>query len=179
VHYVIRLARASDACAIAAVHVASWEGSYRGILPDEEFEKRPLTLREQQWSSWLTDPRKRTLVACDPDGVVQGFAGATLLDRAQHGYDSYLATLYLRPQVKRRGMGRALLRAIASELTCAGARNMALRTLRLNTARQFYERLGARLVPEGMAYEAGHFDDVVYVFDDIARLVDLSPSRST
>lgn len=176
---VIRHAKESDALAIAAVHVASWEGSYRGIMPDDEFDKRPLPVREAQWAESLRKGDRTTLVACDDNGELTGFACAWLIDRAQYGFDSYLATLYLRPDVKRRGIGRALLIAIAKELAAAGARTMVLRTLRLNTAREFYERLGARLVPEGMALHSDEFDDVVYAFDDLERLVDLATPHST
>ena len=178
-NFVIRPAETSDASAIAAVHVASWEASYRGIIPDVEFEKRPLSRRVVQWTEWLGKSDRPTFVACDSAGEVFGFAGGWLIDRAEYGFDSYLATLYLFPHVKGQGIGRALLAAIAEEFSSAGARDMALRTLRLNPARQFYEHLGARLVPEGMTLHAGEFDDVVYVFDDLKRLVEFAASRST
>lgn len=167
----IRHATRSDAGAIAAVHIASWEASYRGILPDEEFEKRPLQRRRQQWAECLKQPERITLVASDGNGEVKGFASAVLLEEGD--FHSYLQTLYLQPGVKGRGLGRALLAAISQELLSAGARNMVLRTLRLNPARGFYERLGARLIPEGMELEAGTFDDVVYAFDDLGRLAEL------
>jgi GNAT superfamily N-acetyltransferase len=136
-------------------------------------------MRLSQWSEWLENADRTTLVACDGADRIVGFAAGWAIDRAEYGFDSYLATLYLRPEVKRQGIGRALLRAIANEFLSQGARDMALRTLRLNPARRFYERLGARLVPGGMALHEGDFDDVVYVFDDLRRLVDFAPSRST
>ncbi len=148
-------------------------------MPDAEFEKRPLSVREKHWSEWLNETDRTTLLACGETGMVLGFACGWLLDRRQHGFDSYLATLYLRPDVKRQGLGRALLTAIAEEFLKQGAQDMALRTLRLNPARQFYEALGARLVPEGIAVHDGEFDDVVYAFDDLKRLVDFATSRST
>ena len=43
--------------------------------------------------------------------------------------------------------------------------------MRLGDARKFYERLGARLVPEGIARDAGKFDDVVYAFDDVGSVL--------
>jgi GNAT superfamily N-acetyltransferase len=139
-------------------------------MPDEEFEKRPLSLREKQWKDSLAHPGGTTLVACDDEGAILGFASAWALDRAQYSFDSYLGTLYLRPDVKRRGIGRALLSAIAAELLNRGARSLVLRTLRLNPARRFYERLGARLVSNGDAPDPGRFDDVVYAFDDLKLL---------
>lgn len=165
----IRRAAAPDAEIIAAIHVASWEASYRGLLDDAEFEKRPLAIRVTQWSNILANPQTLVLVAGSTDGTVCGFASARFLDRETTGFDSYLATLYLLPEWKGRGIGRALLRAIACELL-GGATNMMLRTLRNNPARSFYERLGARFVPEHIDVDAGHFDDVVYAFDDLAAL---------
>lgn len=169
-HVHIRPAVPADADACARIHVAAWETSYRGIMPDEEFERRPLERRRQQWRDWLGSGNI-TLVACDDAGAVLGFAGARLLERSS-GFDSYLAMLYLRPDLKRQGLGKTLLRAIAGKLFTAGARNMVLRTLRLNSnARAFYERMGARFIPEGVDVDAGVFDDVAYAFDDLHALV--------
>ena len=166
----IRPATPDDADAIAAVHVAAWEGSYRGIMPDEEFRKRPVERRRIQWREWLENTEHIVLVGCNGRDEVLGFAGARMLDSTQCGFDSYLATLYLQPDLKGQGLGKALLRAVAAELHAQGARTMVLRTLRLNPARGFYEKLGARFVPEGVDIDAGHFDDVVYAFDDLSAL---------
>lgn len=170
-HVHIRPAVPADADACARIHVAAWEASYRGIVPDEEFETRPLERRRQQWRESLSSGEYFTLVACGEDGEVLGFAGARLLDGTL-GFDSYLGTLYLRPDMTGHGLGRTLLRAIAGKLFTAGARNMVLRTLRFNSnARAFYERMGARFIPEGVNVDAGVFDDVVYAFDDLHALV--------
>ena len=138
--FTIRSAVPADADACAEIHVAAWEGSYRGIMPDEEFEKRPLSARRMQWR--------------------------------------YLAMLYLRPDMKGRGLGKELLLAIAREMQTQGAKNMVLRTLRLNPARRFYEKLGARCIPEGMDFHGGVFDDVVYAFDDLSALIASNKSFS-
>lgn len=177
--FTIRPAAPADADACAAVHVAAWEGSYRGIMPDEEFEKRPLSARQLQWRALLsrTDGKYRTLVACGEGGDILGFAGAQLLN-GEAPFDSYLAMLYLRPDVKGCGLGKVLLLAAAREMQTQGAQSMALRTLRLNPARKFYERLSARLVPEGMDFHAGVFDDVVYAFDDLNALIASDRSSS-
>jgi GNAT superfamily N-acetyltransferase len=168
----IRAAHAGDAQAIARVHVASWDAFYRDILPAAEFDKRPLSVREAQWAQSLSDPQRRTLVGIDTDGMVKGFASAVLLDGSE-GFDSYLQTLYLLREFAGQRHGRALLIAMANELLAAGKRNMVLRTLRLNPARQFYERLGARFLSEDTPIDAGHFDDVAYAFDDLSRLAQL------
>lgn len=166
----IRRATLEDADSLAEIHVAAWEGSYRGILPDEEFEKRPLVRRRAQWRDSLERGTHVVLAACDDRGSVIGFAGARPLDPPVSGFQSYLATLYVRPELKRRGIGSALLRAIAAEMLALGANSMVLRTLRLGAARKFYERLGGRFIPEGIAIDSGVFDDAVYAFDDLRAL---------
>jgi GNAT superfamily N-acetyltransferase len=166
----IRPATDDDADALAEIHVAAWEASYRGILPDEEFAKRPIERRRIQWREWLENDEHVVLVACAENGSILGFAGARLLDPPVGGFESYLATLYLRPDCKRRGVGTMLLHAIAREVLALGAKTMVLRTLRLNPARAFYEKHGARLLPDGIDVDAGHFDDVVYAFDDLSAL---------
>jgi GNAT superfamily N-acetyltransferase len=173
----IRPATPADADAIASIHVAAWEASYRGIMPDADFAKRPLARRQQQWRDWLRRDDRITLVACGGDGEILGFAGGWLVDEREIGFDSYLAALYLRPDVKGRGLGKRLLIAYAAEMLALDARSMVLRTLRLNPARAFYERLGARLVPDGVDIDAGVFDDVVYAFDDVNELVEASMPR--
>jgi GNAT superfamily N-acetyltransferase len=168
---IIRTAELSDADAIARVHVASWEGSYRGIMPDDMIDARTVEVRRRQWAACLEDPNRVTLVACDESDAVLGFASALLLNGTDQAFGSYLQTLYLEPRAKNGGIGRQLLRALAERLRVTGVSTMALRTLRLNPARGFYEHLGARLVPEGIANDAGQFDDVVYAFDDINVLI--------
>lgn len=174
---VIRRANLDDADAIAKVHVASWHAAYRGILSDEQIEARTVERRRAQWAASVEQPDRITLVACDEGGTIQGFASTLLLDGSDGGFQSYLQTLYLDPGAQQRGIGRELLRATAIELRSAGIRNMALRTLRLNPARQFYERLGARLAPEGIANDEGQFDDVVYAFDDLGVLAAAASKR--
>ena len=159
-----------DISAVARVQVEAWDAAYRGLIPDEVIDARTVELRTNQWSGAVADPRSLIFVACDSDGNVQGFASARVLVEPESGFQSYLQTLYVRPEFWRKGIGRQLLRAVCSHLSALGVRNVVLRTMRLGDAREFYDRLGARVVPEGIVREAGKFDDVVYAFDDVAAV---------
>jgi len=163
---IVREADGADAAAIARVHVASWQAHYAGLLSPEFIEQRSYDVRLAQWQACLEDRRRITFVAA-LNGEIAGFASALLLDRTAEGYDAYLQTLYLMPQTTGRGVGKELLRALVRKLVELGCTSMALRTLKQNPARAFYERLGARIVPEGIRIDEGVFDDVVYVFDDL------------
>jgi GNAT superfamily N-acetyltransferase len=169
----VRTAGPGDAEAIARVHVAAWEGAYRGLIPDSIIDARTVELRTEQWMPRLRESDRIAYVACDDGGRIQGFATAVPIDDSD-GFESYLQTLYVTPEAWHRGIGRRLLAVIAGKLGELGAKNMALRTLRYGAARAFYERLGARLVPEGLSYDADHFDSVVYGFDDLAALAKIA-----
>ncbi len=165
----VRKARPDDADAIARVHVASWSAHYRGLLTDEEIDRRTVEVRRAQWTALLDATDRVTLVADDATRGAIGFASAILLAQPEAGFHGYLHTLYLAPGATGNGLGEVLIRAVAAELQARGIADMALRTLRLNRARSFYERLGARLI-DGFDYDAGHFDDVAYGFDDLRAL---------
>jgi SAM-dependent methyltransferase/GNAT superfamily N-acetyltransferase len=166
----IRPATLRDVPSIARAHVECWEAAFRGLIPDEKIAARTLEVRSGQWAAALADPSRFVLVACDAKGDVLGFASARVLDGSTEAFQSYLQTLYVRPRSWRRGVGRRLLQAVCVRLHSLGVRDLALRTMRLGHARNFYERLGARLVPEGLARDAGDYDDVVYAFDDISLI---------
>ncbi|MBV9333832.1 MAG: GNAT family N-acetyltransferase [Candidatus Eremiobacteraeota bacterium] len=164
--------------AIAVVQVEAWEAAYRGLIPDDVIDARTVETRTAQWRARIPDARLIVLVACDENCSVQGFASAQRLAPPDPGFQAFLQTLYVRPQSWGKGIGRKLLAAMCSRLAARGVRNVALRTMRLGDARHFYERLGARVVPNGIMHEAGEFDDVVYAFDDVAGVAALLKRRS-
>lgn len=167
----IREATAADIPAIAAVHVASWREHYHGIVDDRLIEERTVERRIATWSAALGEPRRLTFVAEDDGGTVIGFGSALVFAPPLDGFDSYLQTLYLVSSAKGRGTGRALLRVLAAALVARGCNTMALRVVRRNPARAFYEHLGARIAPAAITIDAELFDDVVYVFDDVKVLL--------
>ena len=167
----LRQAETDDIPTIASLHVASWNDHYRGILDDAEIDKRTVEYRIEAWGKTLDRPGQLTYVAEANDGSMVGFASALVMPAAPDGFDCYLGLLYLAADAKGNGIGRALLRALAAELLVRRCKNMALRVLRANPSRAFYEHLGARLVTGGISNDAGLFDDVVYAFDDISTLL--------
>lgn len=167
----VRRAAPDDIPRIAEVHVASWNDHYRGILDDAEIDKRTIGYRIEAWEKTLEVPGQLTYVAESNGDAIQGFASALVMPSAPDGFDCYLGLLYLTAEATGQGIGRALLRALAADLVLQNCENMALRVLRANPSRAFYEHLGARVVPGGISNDAGLFDDVVYAFDDISTLL--------
>lgn len=139
------------------------------MVPEAVIAARTFERRLQLWTEVLPERNHTTFVAYDVDGEICGFASAVALDPPHSGFTSYLQTLYLRTSEKGHGTGRALLSRVARALIARGCPNMALRVLRLNPARGFYEHLGVRFLPN-FTYDSGSLDDVAYGFDDLKPL---------
>jgi hypothetical protein len=74
---IVRPARAEDAGQIALVHVRSWQGAYRGLIPQAFLDGLDVAERTRTWERALAEtdnPRAGVLVA-DDGGNVVGFVG--------------------------------------------------------------------------------------------------------
>ena len=141
----IRDAVPGDGRGIAEVHVASWLGAYRGLLPDEALDALDAEARAQVWEERLAEPpfeRYRVLVL--DEGEVRGFASLGPSRDPDAGEDvGELYALYLEPGRWGHGLGRALHGAAVKALAEAGFAEATLWVLDSNErARRFYERSG-------------------------------------
>ncbi|HRI18799.1 MAG TPA: GNAT family N-acetyltransferase, partial [Burkholderiaceae bacterium] len=136
-------ARAQDAPAIAAVHVASWRAAYRGLIVDAYLDGLSADGRERMWRDLIEEGRTSTLVArCA--GRVCGFAafGASRDADAASGTAELIA-LYLDPAHWSRGVGRRLWRAVRQSVVAQGFLVVTLWVLADNwRAIHFYEAAG-------------------------------------
>jgi GNAT superfamily N-acetyltransferase len=147
----VRLARATDAEQVAAVHVAAWQWAYAGLLPAEELAELSVADRADRWRTRLagtgtgrTD-RGATYVA-DLDGRVVGFVTVGP-GRDDVGGPSVgeLYAIYLQREVAGTGTGRRLHDAGVEWLAGEGWTRALLWVLRDNVrARRFYELCGWR-----------------------------------
>jgi GNAT superfamily N-acetyltransferase len=142
----VRPAQVTDAAAIAAAHVATWQRAYRGLLPGEYLDGLDPARWAIGWNRVLADdaPGHVTLVAEDHDGQVVGFADAATSrdDEAAPGTGEVTA-IYVLPGHWDTGAGRALMAAAEAALREAGHGAATLWVLRDNDrARRFYERVG-------------------------------------
>ena len=140
---IIRPATTDDAPAIAAVHVASWQGAYRGQLPDEVLDGLDVGRRTEGWRRFLAEDGF-TFVAEDDDGRITGFAhGNAARDDDADASTGEVFAIYATPTAWGTGAGRALMAAAVDRLRAAGYREAVLWVLDRNArARRFYELAG-------------------------------------
>lgn len=140
----IRAARDDDRDAIAAIHSASWQDTYRGVLPVELLHGRLAGIMADRWKTQTIRDHDVVLVAEGDDGEILGFA-ATWVEADGSGY---IDNLHVRSSARSQGPGRALLRETASQLLRHGAPSAYLHVVASNRrARSLYLRLGGQPGP--------------------------------
>jgi hypothetical protein len=110
----IRLARAGDAAAIAALQAESWRHTYRGFLADAYLDREVFADRDVAWRRRFGEPQETpvlTLVAED-HGAMVGFAHSYVDDDPDWG--TLLDNLHVRPDRKRAGDFRLRRRSSGS-----------------------------------------------------------------
>jgi GNAT superfamily N-acetyltransferase len=147
----IRRARAADAPAMARVHLAAWRSAYAGILPAGYLAGLSALREGAAYEQAILERRggHAAFVAVadgfEPTGAgIVGFVTGGLARRPGIA-EGEVETLYLLDDAQGRGVGRRMMRAIASHLASLGAQSAFAWVLEANPSRWFYERLGARL----------------------------------
>lgn len=151
----LRRATIDDAGKLGTVHVASWRESYAGILPDHMLAGLSIEGRSAMWAKILGDASAfaETAVHVAEDGTsIIGF-GAWGHQRdprlKELSFDAEISAIYVLRSHQRRGIGRALMRAMAMDAQTRGHAAAALWVLRENAAaREFYRLLGGKVVGE-------------------------------
>jgi len=143
----IRSAAPADAEAVAAVHVASWQDTYRGVFPDEVLDGPGMAdNRLRLWRRLLGDPGPRdvNLVAEDAEGRIVGLLhGCPARDDDASPDTGEVIAIYALPAAWGTGVGRELMAAAVDGLRAAGFTAATLWVLASNDrARRFYELAG-------------------------------------
>jgi ribosomal protein S18 acetylase RimI-like enzyme len=148
----IRVATVADAAAIAAVHVTSWRETYTGLLPEGVIVNNTAERRRALWEHVLLEGTRDVFVATGDGGDVVGLISGGAMPTVIRGrapipdHDAYVDALYVLAASHGRGIGGALLGALAQRLLERGFRALALHVVAANPAVRFYEHLGARFI---------------------------------
>ncbi|HUJ59491.1 MAG TPA: GNAT family N-acetyltransferase [Kofleriaceae bacterium] len=144
--FAIREATVGDADGIARAHTASWQASYRGILPDVVLDRIDVGQRVETRRRILRDRSVFQLVAYDlTHGDIVGFCDAGPA-RRHVAAAGELYAIYLVQHAKRHGLGQDMLERVQAWLVASEMRSMIVWVLDNNQhARRFYEAMGGRM----------------------------------
>ena len=145
----IRWASAADAEGMARVQVASWDGTYRGLMPDEVIDRLTVDVRTAAWNRMLTNPDPLTAAfVAEHGGELVGlcYVGPTRDEDLDPQRIGEVFAIYVDPSHWGHGHGRDLIVRSLEWLRDAGFAAAMLWVLDTNSiGRQFYERGGWRL----------------------------------
>lgn len=180
--FLVRRAHVDDAAQIAAVHIAAWQATYRGIMADEVLDSLDLDRQTAGWSNNLSAEANPMLVVVQlqpldaahegenppaEDGVL-GFGGvcpprdsAEVLNRLPDSSGlGQLAAINLHPDAFGTGVGAALLHSLEDELRTLGFTRAYLMVAEGNErAMRFYAKHG------------WHRTEITHVFDGVSPAV--------
>jgi ribosomal protein S18 acetylase RimI-like enzyme len=137
----LRPAQFADYPAIAALHAANWQQTYRGILSDEYLDHEVEADRLAVWYGRLQNPSpNQRLTLAVQDGTLVGFCCTFLDDDPVYG--SLIDNLHVAAGLRHGGMGRQLMMDAARHVQ-AEARHPGLYLWVFErNARTAYDRLG-------------------------------------
>lgn len=104
----IRPAIATDARAVATVHVLTWQSAYRGIIPDAYLDSISIDAREPVWAGVIDKGSPELWVAETESQVIGWSAFGASRDADARPRAGELEALYVLPQQWKTGTGRAL-----------------------------------------------------------------------
>ncbi len=143
----LRPATPADAALIAALHTASWQATYRGLLPAAFLEGEVGAERAAWWRARMEAPGgERRLVLIAELGEEKTAVGFVCVER-QPGVEwgTLLDNLHALPGYQGIGVGKLLMRAAQDWTRAQGGTQLYLYVLEGNApAIAFYERQGWR-----------------------------------
>ena len=161
-----RNATRADVGRIAEIHVAGWDAAYRGRIDEEALAERTVEKRVELWNEVLDGGdrfKDHTVHVAELDGDIVGFAqwGPSDDPDVDRSTTINVFALYLDPELRGKGVGRALLDHVTHEASHDGKRLATLYVLIGNDeASAFYEKVGWEPEPDvvkeclGDGYEA-------------------------
>lgn len=162
----IREARASDAKAIAYVHIESSRHAYAPLA--KEWPTPDWEARRTQWASLLvasqTDTKRADFVAELNEGVV-AFIDAGPARRKDVGAEVEIYVIHVLPEHRGKGLGSELWRAATKRLRGESLRAMYVNTLAELRCCAFYEARGGKVASRSpRVFHGGAVTDVVYLW---------------
>lgn len=142
----IRKATFDDAAEIANVHINSWREAYKGLLPNDFLEERPLAYknRYELWKKVTTNADQATFVAVSENHGVVGFVNGS------HGRNEDLKDhaevwcIYLLKKYHGQKIGFNLLKTFFDTHFELGYKKGYLWVLSNNPTISFYEKTGGK-----------------------------------
>lgn len=139
---IIRKARFEDIESISTIKVRGWQTAYRNIIDDEYLDNMNI---EKTIEKNKRNFEKHKFIVAELNNEVVGFCSYNYLNNEENNADCELSGIYVKPEMKRKGIGKQLIQYVINECKNAKKRKMILWCLKENyPSRAFYEAMGGK-----------------------------------
>lgn len=162
----IRNINVEDIPAVVDIQIEGWKTAYRGIIDDLFLDSVDRQSRIEQRKKDYKDGQ--FIVAVQNDEIV-GFCRYydNVLSSDGQDCDCEIMALYVKPELKRQGIGKKMLNYAVSDFKNMGRNKMILWCLKENyPSRTFYEKMGGQIIGEHKIEFGGKaYQEVGFCFD--------------
>lgn len=166
----IRNIEEKDIEKVVDIQIRSWQSTYKGIVDEDYLKNMNNEERlKQRIEKRKKDYKSNGFIVPEINNEVVGFCRYSDSRYVSNydGIDCEIFALYIEPQMKRKGIGSALVKFVINEFKNKGYKKMAIGCLKENkSSRKFYEKIGGELYLErNFEIEGKNYKEVVYIYD--------------
>ena len=177
--FIISQAATKDISALAAIHVASKQAAYAGIVNQEVLETKTQIEYEQKWQKWLSEEGVSVSLLFDGDDL-RGFISYGRMQTPPPGtskirpqYTAEIFAIHVHPEHWRQGYGGQLFKHAAEILKDDKHQSLCLWVLGKNErATKFYDMFGGqRLGKRDVEVGSNKLKELCYGWRDIEGIL--------
>jgi len=143
----IREANTSDAARIVRIHLNSWRSTYSNVFPKEVFDKQ-----ESEYNTRVENIKNAirkgssNYALLEEDNMVKAFIcyGDARGDKYKGCKEIY--SIYIESNNQKKGYGTKLIKYCFNIFKKEGYKRVIIRCLKENTANEFYQKMGGKVV---------------------------------
>jgi uncharacterized protein (DUF952 family)/ribosomal protein S18 acetylase RimI-like enzyme len=154
----IRQGLPGDEAELASCHTHAWQQSYRGLVPDQVLDSRPLSFRRRMlwWRSVVRGKTPTTVfVAESAENGIIGFCAVEPARDEVHGGKGEVTAIYCLNEYKGKGIGAALFQMGKAHLKEQNFPGMYLWVLKNNPTIKFYQSMGGKQMIDEKTIDLG------------------------
>lgn len=164
---IIRNARNEDAEAIADIKIAGWRTAYKGIIEDDFLLKMD---RNIEIEKKYKNIENNEIIVAEYNYEIVGFCiyrDYIKNEKDKNIADCEISSLYVKPELKRKGIGKKLMNYVIDDLKSKGKKKIILGCLKENyQSRAFYEKMGCKFLNSDKSqFGDREYELVIYEFE--------------
>ena len=145
----IRKASQNDSKEIASLIIKGWQTAYRGLIPDDYLDNMSLDFIENKWKESISSQNENDniFVYEEYNKILGVIRFGALQDKENKKYNAEVHVLYVKPSLKRKGIGGQLFKYAKEFFINRGHRDLIIWCLKGNEqGLNFYKKMGGKIV---------------------------------